>query len=33
MLNEFDYDEEAMKESISAINVPFLVPPAIIPEL
>lgn len=27
MSNEFDYDEELMKEEISSISVPFLPPP------
>ena len=29
MLNEYDYDEQTMRESIPAINVPLLVAPII----
>lgn len=29
MLNEYDYDEEAMKEGLSAISVPLMAPPMI----
>ena len=31
MLNEYDYDEQTMRESIPAINVPLLVAPIIAP--
>ena len=33
MLNEFDYDEEAMKESIITILVPQMITPDVSPRL
>lgn len=32
-MNEYDYDEELMKEHIPIINVPMLIPPIISPEI